>query len=97
MIHNPIGNLELTYQTQIEQLLNDIAEDGAGLEKFYEDLTSFKIVSLYVQQLIRTHHPEETFHSFQFKIGVFEFSPPHKKHNPRWTDALISPPLEMGP
>ncbi len=89
LFHNPEENLNLTYQSQIEQLLNDISELSSIKSTNIEILTSYKIVSSYIKEQILLRHKNGYF---QFKIGAIEFTPDHQS---RWTESLYSGDCEL--
>ncbi len=90
LFHNLEENLNLTYQGQIEQLVNDISElpknDSTLL---IESLTSYKIVYAYIKEQVQLRHSSSYF---QFKIGVLEF---HSNISPQWSEALYSNDCEL--
>lgn len=90
LFHNPEENLQLTYQAQIEQLVNDIAElPSSNYVLALESLTSYKIVSAYIKEQILLSH---TTPYFQFKIGALEF---HSHQPPVWSEILYSNDCEL--
>lgn len=94
LFHNPDENLAIAVQTQIEQLLNDIADSVSAESREIESLSSYKIVSAYVRTQILKHHPIG-YRAYQFRIGVFVFSNQHRQTKPLWQDSIISPTMEV--
>lgn len=90
LFHNPEENLNLTYQGQIEQLVNDIAELPTNDSTLLiESLTSYEIVYAYIKEQVQLRHSDSYF---QFKIGVLEF---HSNNSPQWSEALYSNDCEF--
>lgn len=89
LFHNAQENLQLTYQAQIEQVVNDIAELPSDSELDLTSLTSYKIVYAYIKEQILLRH---TGQYFQFKIGALEF---HSHQPPVWTETLYSNDCEL--
>ncbi len=90
LIHNPIGNLATTYQVQIEQFLNDLAENSLNDEFYIEKLASFKIINSFILNYIIIHHPADEVLFYDFKIGVYEFNSTHFECSPEWSDSLLA-------
>lgn len=93
LFHNPDENLRITYQVQIEQLLNDIAIAQSDAEGFIPQLASYKIIFALIRLQILDRHPEG-FESFQFKIGALEFTTSEFGKEPLWNESILSAELE---
>lgn len=93
LFHNPSENLYLTYQVQIEQLLNDLSVLSEQDQTPPEKLVTYRIVKAYIEsQILRlSPHPIQ---SYQFKIGVLEFTPANAEA-PQWSEIIISPELSF--
>jgi len=91
LFHNPSENLALTYQVQIEQLLNDISELSISTSAIsIQSLTSYRIVYSYIKEQILLRHSDKYF---QFKIGALEFNTTNSL--PEWSDSLYSHDCEL--
>jgi hypothetical protein len=91
LFHNPEENLALTYQVQLENLLNDISASDCSTEFFYHNFSSYQIVLAHIKDQIHRRHAQP-FHNFQFKVGVWIYESHEIKTQPVWTEALLSCP-----
>ncbi len=94
LFYNPSENLRITYQGQIEQLLNDIATTHSCSEAFIQNLTAYKIVLAFIRRRLSEIHPTG-FKEFQFKIGALEFCGNDFDKEPLLSDSIISSKYEV--